>query len=56
MEIKLPQWGMAMNEGTVVSWMVAEGEADRRKLAALKVSQVSVSARIVMEARAEILT
>ena len=26
MEIKLPQWGMAMNEGTVVSWMVAEGE------------------------------
>ena len=27
MEIKLPQWGMAMNEGTVVSWLVSEGDA-----------------------------
>lgn len=25
-EVKLPQWGMAMSEGTVVTWLVAEGD------------------------------
>lgn len=47
--------GRAM-KANMVQRVVAEGEADRRKLAALKVSQVSASARMVMEARAEILT
>ena len=47
--------GRAM-KARMVQRVVAEGEADRRKLAALKASQVSASARMVMEARAEILT
>lgn len=25
-EILLPQWGMAMEEGTIVSWLKAEGD------------------------------
>ena len=35
--------------------IAAEGEADRRKLAALKTTQLSARSRGVMEARAEIL-
>lgn len=43
-------------KSSLVQRVADEGEADRRRLAALKASQVSASARRVMEARAEILT
>ena len=26
-EVRLPQWGMGMTEGTVVEWLKAEGDA-----------------------------
>ncbi|MDT5369091.1 MAG: hypothetical protein QOC62_3522 [Mycobacterium sp.] len=26
-EVKLPQWGMGMTEGTIVSWVKQEGDA-----------------------------
>jgi pyruvate/2-oxoglutarate dehydrogenase complex dihydrolipoamide acyltransferase (E2) component len=26
-EIRLPQWGMGMQEGTIVRWLKAEGES-----------------------------
>jgi 2-oxoglutarate dehydrogenase E2 component (dihydrolipoamide succinyltransferase) len=25
-EVKLPQWGMGMREGTITEWLVAEGD------------------------------
>ncbi|MFB2531003.1 Mu transposase C-terminal domain-containing protein [Paracoccus sp. p3-h83] len=45
----------AVAKAQLVQRVTAEGEADRRKLAALKTTQLSARSRAVMEARAEIL-
>jgi putative transposase len=46
--------GMAA-KASLVQRIAAEGDADRRKMAALKASMLTAPARLVMEARAEIL-
>jgi pyruvate/2-oxoglutarate dehydrogenase complex dihydrolipoamide acyltransferase (E2) component len=45
-EVLLPQWGMGMQEGTVVSWLKSEGDAVTEGEAIVEVEAEKVSATI----------
>jgi pyruvate/2-oxoglutarate dehydrogenase complex dihydrolipoamide acyltransferase (E2) component len=45
-EVLLPQWGMGMQEGTIVSWLKSEGDTVAEGEAIVEVEAEKVSATI----------
>lgn len=46
-EVLLPQWGMGMSEGTVISWLRAEGDRVERDEPLVEIEAEKVTNQIV---------
>lgn len=45
-EVRLPQWGMGMQEGTVIAWLKNEGDRVQRGEALVDIESAKVTATV----------
>lgn len=54
-EIRLPQWGMGMQEGTIVRWLKAEGESVEKGDEIVEVESAKVNEMVLAPAAGRIV-
>jgi pyruvate/2-oxoglutarate dehydrogenase complex dihydrolipoamide acyltransferase (E2) component len=54
-EIRLPQWGMGMQEGTIVRWLKAEGETVEKGDEIVEVESAKVNEMVTAPAAGRIV-